>query len=204
MASSISPLNRCHNPHICAVADWPRHKADCKVSRQFNTHAGSASSPIDETPLHRHARLFTERFWASLAITAAAALELHCDWAALDRRACLLTLQPRPHANAGARFVLREFKVISMAEFRDVYAGAVALSGGVGAGAVEALFANHAAERERMRASTGGEADYATAAAFFNNTGPLPLPPDENPPMTLKFIPLHVYPTDIRALHAGF
>jgi hypothetical protein len=153
--------------------------------------------------LHRHARLFTERFRASLAIATAAALELHRDWAALDRRACLLTLQPRPHTNAGVRFVLREFKVVSMAELRDVYAGAVALSGGVGAGAVEALFANHATERERMRASTGGEADYATAAAFFNNTGPLPLPPDENPPMTLKFLPLHVCPTDIRALYAA-
>jgi hypothetical protein len=67
---------------------------------------------------------------------------------------------------------VKSFDVLSMDKFRQIYETMLEIEGEGGRGAVEALFAQHAIEQARMRAQTGGQADYMTSAVYFVNTGP--------------------------------
>jgi hypothetical protein len=93
------------------VADWPQHKASCRLTDKF-VEAGLATLPSDESPFKRHARLFSARYANSLMFVAILALDLPRDWSAIDRLGCLITVEPRPHAEAGARFKVKSFDVL--------------------------------------------------------------------------------------------
>jgi hypothetical protein len=155
--------------------------------------SGASPSLAGESALRRHARLFSARYEDTFLLATICALRLHNDWAAIGRTACLATLEPRPHAEAGARFRLVDFVLLPIAEFQEAYAGRVAPPGSEALAAVTELFAEHARQRARLQREEHGQADYATVGLLFANRGPhkLALPADE-PPSVFRFKPIRI------------
>jgi hypothetical protein len=128
-----------------------------------------------EPPLQRHLRLWTARFENSLICAAIVALDLHRHPENIDNFGLVITLHPRPHAQAGSRFQLISALVTPLAETMKTLVGyqqAQARGADVGPNLAEL----HKQHREKKKQETGGMEDYAAVLAIAMNEGTHPLP----------------------------
>ncbi|KAJ6602811.1 hypothetical protein DFH09DRAFT_1125577 [Mycena vulgaris] len=171
----------------CQRADWGHHKPACKLATDF-------PAPVDpetggEPALQRHLRLWTARFNGSLVCATIVALELHKHPANIDAFGLVVTLTPRPHAEAGARFDLFSAKVRPMAEIEVLmgFQRTQARSGGTSPHVMEL----HRQHRAALKARTGGVEDYATMVVIAQNRGPHALPGGLSTEIRFKPIGVH-------------
>ncbi|KAJ7113037.1 hypothetical protein C8R44DRAFT_797109 [Mycena epipterygia] len=171
----------------CQKADWANHKPYCKSVKDF-------PPPVDpetggEPPLQRHLRLWTARFNSSLVCATIVALELHKHPENIDKVGLVVSLRPRPHAEAGSRFDLVSAVVTPMARIEDVmgYHRAQARSANPGPHVIEL----HRQHREALKKRTGGLEDYATVIVIAQNIGPHALP--GGPSTEIRFKPIGVH-----------
>ncbi|KAJ7161972.1 hypothetical protein C8R43DRAFT_1123679 [Mycena crocata] len=102
----------------CQKRDWADHKAMCKLATDFPPAADPETG--GEPPLRRHLRLWTARFDGSLICATIVALNLHKRPSNIDTFGLVVSLHPRPHAEAGARFDFISAVVTPMAEIAEI------------------------------------------------------------------------------------
>ncbi|KAJ6472281.1 hypothetical protein C8R47DRAFT_1221788 [Mycena vitilis] len=103
----------------CQRADWKRHKPYC----QMVTNSPPATDPETggEHAFQRHLRLWTARFNGSLVCASIVAMRLNKRPSNIDNFGLVVTLQPRPHAEAGARFRLVSAVLTPLREMQALY-----------------------------------------------------------------------------------
>jgi hypothetical protein len=149
-------------------ADWVRHKAYCKMVKDFPPATDESGG---EPPLQRHLRLWTARFNGSLVCATIVALKLNKHPENIDNFGLVVTLHPRPHHEAGSRFQLISAVVTPMAEMMAVYMASLEAQ----AHAVD-LLKLHKQHRDELKARTRGMEDYATVIVVAKNLGEHALP----------------------------
>ncbi|KAJ7704164.1 hypothetical protein B0H16DRAFT_1747739 [Mycena metata] len=179
----------------CQKADWARHKPYCKMTTDFPSIRDPANS--GEAPLQRHLRLWTARFDASLICAAIVALQLNKQPSNIDTLGMLITLRPRPHPEAGARFQLVSAEVIPMAQMMAILVDYQQAQARAGADVGPTLAELHQQHRDALRAKSGGTEDYATSIVIARNEGPYPLPGEHN--MEVRFKPLNIHRKFVRS-----
>ncbi|KAJ7874463.1 hypothetical protein B0H13DRAFT_2057635 [Mycena leptocephala] len=147
----------------CQKADWVRHKAYCKMVKDFPPATDESGG---EPPLQRHLRLWTARFNGSLVCATIVALKLNKHPENIDNFGLVVTLHPRPHHEAGSRFQLISAVVTPMAEMMAVYMASLEAQ----AHAVD-LLKLHKQHRDELKARTRGMEDYATVIVVAKNLG---------------------------------
>lgn len=116
--------------------------------------------------MRRHLRLFNARFDGSLTCALIVALQLPTHPENIGLYGLVVTLHPRPHKEAGARFRLHTAVVEPMANIEAM----MRPNGGA-----ETLVI-HRQKREELRKESGGEADYGAVVVVATNEGSDPLP----------------------------
>ncbi|KAJ6589334.1 hypothetical protein B0H19DRAFT_1103618 [Mycena capillaripes] len=174
----------------CQKADWSRHKPYCKMVTEFPP----ATDPDTggEPPLQRHLRLWAARFNNSLVCAIIVALELNKHPKNIDNFGLVVTLHPRPHAEAGARFHLVSAVVMPMAELVVTFVDVPARPGHG-----STLMQLHKEHRDELKARTKGMEDYATMVIVAMNKGPHALPGGLQ--TEIRFKPLGVHKKLIRS-----
>ncbi|KAF9049228.1 hypothetical protein BDZ89DRAFT_1154542 [Hymenopellis radicata] len=164
----------------CQKQDWPHHKAFCKLAS-----AKAAVAPTfedSEPPLRRNLRHFTARFNNTLVMATIAALELMHHPEHLDTQGLVVTLEPRPHANTGARFSLATARVHPLEDIAEI----LGMQGEFGIRTMQM----HLQERENLKQRTRGNEDFAAMLVIAENKGAHLLPGDH--PLEVRFKPIHI------------
>ncbi|KAJ7659322.1 hypothetical protein DFH06DRAFT_439300 [Mycena polygramma] len=145
----------------CQRADWKRHKPYCQMV--INSPPATDPETGGEPAFQRHLRLWTARFNGSLVCAAIVALRLNKRPANINNFGLVVTLQPRPHAEAGARFRLVSAVLTPLREMQTLYMPGQ-------------LVQMHEQHRDELKAETNGLQDYATVVVTASNDGPHALP----------------------------
>ncbi|KAJ6570521.1 hypothetical protein DFH09DRAFT_1153725 [Mycena vulgaris] len=177
----------------CQRADWVHHKPCCKLATDF-------PPPVDpqtggEPPLRRHLRLWNSRFDGSLVCAVIVALELNKHPENIDSFGLVISLQPRPHVEAGSRFDFHAAVVMPMAKIAEVMALQKGQARGpnTGPGTMEL----HKQHRDELKERSGGLEDFAAVLVMAENIGPHALP--GGPAMEIRFKPIAVHRHMIRS-----
>ncbi|KAF8175474.1 hypothetical protein K438DRAFT_1979702 [Mycena galopus ATCC 62051] len=190
---NLSKCTRCRTAMYCSKecqkADWPQHKAYCKMVEKFPPQKDLETG--GEPPLQRHLRLWSARFNGSLVCAAIVALELNKHPENFDKFGLVVTLHPRPHKEAGARFQLVSAVVTPMAELVAKY---ILILGSQSQGPEHGpnLMKLHKQHRDELKARTGGMEDYATMVIMATNAGEHPLPGGLQTEMRFKPLGIHM------------
>lgn len=149
--------------------DWARHKPSCTLTVNFGS-----PNPAGERPVQRHLRLWTSRFNTSLLCATIVALELNKHAENIDKVGLVISLRPRPHLEAAARFEFVDAAVEPLTKIEEImgYHRTHVRSANTAPHPMEI----HQQVREKLRKKTNGEADYAAVVAIAQNFGPHALP----------------------------
>ncbi|KAF7334540.1 hypothetical protein MVEN_02283800 [Mycena venus] len=190
----LSKCNRCRTAMYCSKecqkADWPHHKPYCTMVKNFPPEKDPQTG--GEPPLQRHLRLWTARFNGSLVCAAIVALDLNNHPENIDDFGIVVTLHPRPHKEAGARFQFISAVVTPMAEMVVKFIMAL---GGAEHG--KTLLKMHQQHRDELKARTNGMEDYATMIVIATNTGEHALP--GGLATEIRFKPLGIHKNFVRS-----
>ncbi|KAJ7161976.1 hypothetical protein C8R43DRAFT_316764 [Mycena crocata] len=183
---NLNKCSRCRTAMYCSKAcqktDWAHHKSSCQLAADLEDPNADG-----EPQLQRHLRLWCSRFTGSLVCAAIVALDLRPHPTNIDNFGLVVSLQPRPHAEAGARFDLVDAVVTPMAKIEAVmgYRTAEAKAGG------PHVMELHKQHRDERKKGSGGEEDYATCVVMAQNLGLNRLP--GGPRTEIRFKPIGVH-----------
>ncbi|KAJ7190802.1 hypothetical protein GGX14DRAFT_407665 [Mycena pura] len=146
-----------------AEKHWELHKPMCGIIvEHMKRHPGH-----EEPLLDRHLRHWTLRFEATILRACIRALNLKHEWDRIEKEGLVILLQPRPHANLGARLRIKRAGVFKHAAIRSMLD---ALGGG---GEHHDRAAKVQMEhRQRLQERTHGWADQAYIFIIARNDGP--------------------------------
>ncbi|KAJ7885650.1 hypothetical protein B0H14DRAFT_3128043 [Mycena olivaceomarginata] len=148
---------------ICQRNHWEKHKPLCKYNiAQLKLGGG-------EQILQRHLRRWVARFEATLIDACICGLNLKYEWERIKEGGLCIFMVPRPHQNQGSRCHIDEARMLSNGDIMDVME-----KGGVD-DQWTTLLSLHSLERDDLRKSSGGLADYATVIIIGVNGGLHPL-----------------------------
>ncbi|KAJ7092298.1 hypothetical protein B0H15DRAFT_833400 [Mycena belliarum] len=181
----LKQCGRCKAASYCSVEcqreSWKKHKPLC----DFN--ASQVDTTTDEPPLQRILRHWVVRFGdATLAHACIRGLNLKYEWENLDKAGIVLLVEPRPHANQGARLRVVNASVMRNEEILKMFEGL-----GQAERYRNQVLPMHVRQRERIHKETDGKADYAMVVILATNTGPNALDGDHS--ATLRIKPVDVY-----------
>ncbi|KAJ7092303.1 hypothetical protein B0H15DRAFT_833421 [Mycena belliarum] len=179
----LKQCGRCKNASYCSVEcqrkNWKNHKALCEYNvSQFELVDG-------EPVFQRNLRHWVTRFDTTLLQAVVRGLRLKTEWERIDQGALMLFMEPRPHVNQGARWrivnagAIRNETIISMLEKVHM------------ADNFHAVLPLHQEARARLRASSGGNSDFALVIMLATNTGPDALEGDHPPTFRMKPVDVH-------------
>ncbi|KAJ7741182.1 hypothetical protein DFH07DRAFT_1064039 [Mycena maculata] len=176
----------------CQKADWAHHKAFCQLVRDFPPPTDPDTG--GESPLQRHLRLWTARFNGSLVCATIVALQLNKRPQNIDEFGLVVTLQPRPHAEAGARFNLVSAVVAPMTEIEAISRLGRQSRGPEHGPTTMQLHQQH---RDAMKKRSGGQEDYAAVVVIAQNLGPHALSGGMS--TVIRFKPIQVHRKMVRS-----
>ncbi|KAJ6480529.1 hypothetical protein C8R47DRAFT_600284 [Mycena vitilis] len=184
---NLKVCSRCKVASYCSVEcqrkNWKMHKWTC------DRNVSELEIVDGEEPLlQRNLRHWVARFDATLHGACIRALRLKTEWERIDQGGLMIWVEPRPHANVGARC-----RIINLGVFQ--HAAILDLLGRLGMGMAERfrdeVLPVHNAERERLRKSSGGRADFSFVITIAGNLGADKLEGDH--PITWRFTPVDIY-----------
>ncbi|KAJ7842626.1 hypothetical protein B0H14DRAFT_3139855 [Mycena olivaceomarginata] len=147
----------------CQRNHWEKHKPLCKYNiAQLKLGGG-------EQILQRHLRRWVARFEATLIDACICGLNLKYEWERIKEGGLCIFMVPRPHQNQGSRWHIDEARMLSNEDIMDVME-----KGGVD-DQWTTLLSLHSLERDDLRKSSGGLADFATVIIIGVNGGLHPL-----------------------------
>ncbi|KAJ7445840.1 hypothetical protein FB451DRAFT_791947 [Mycena latifolia] len=187
-AQQVCSVQDCHVlQQECQKADWAHHKPMCKLASDFPPTVDPETG--GEPALQRHLRLWTSRFNGSLVCATIVALKLNEHPENIDKLGLIITLRPRPHAEAGSRFDLVSAVVTPMAEIVDLMGLQSLQAQGPNHGPT--VMELHKQHRDALKKRTAGQEDYATVVVIARNVGPHALPGGMSTEVRFKPIGVH-------------
>ncbi|KAJ7884803.1 hypothetical protein B0H14DRAFT_2564203 [Mycena olivaceomarginata] len=155
------------------------------TSHCANTTSRSSSWGVGKQILQRHLRRWVARFEATLIDACICGLNLKYEWERIKEGGLCIFMVPRPHQNQGSRRHIDEARMLSNEDIMDVME-----KGGVD-DQWTTLLSLHSLERDDLRKSSGGLADYATVIIIGVNGGLHPLKGDHPPAIFFQGVDVH-------------
>ncbi|KAJ7495831.1 hypothetical protein B0H11DRAFT_2000767 [Mycena galericulata] len=134
-----------------------------------------------EPMFQRNLRHWAARFDATLLNACIRGLNLKYEWERIGQGALLITMEPRPHSNVGARWRIQNAGMFRNEDIMEVLENA-----GMADQYRNEVLPLHRKERERLQKRSRGTADYAAVIMMAGNVGPDALDGDHAPMMRFK------------------
>ncbi|KAJ7789684.1 hypothetical protein B0H14DRAFT_237879 [Mycena olivaceomarginata] len=179
----LKQCGQCRIASYCSVTcqrnHWEKHKPLCKYNiAQLKLGGG-------EQILQRHLRRWVARFEATLIDVCICGLNLKYEWERIKEGGLCIFMVPRPHQKQGSRWHIDEARMLSNEDIMDVTE-----KGGVD-DQWTTLLSLHSLERDDLRKSSGGLADFATVIIIGVNGGLHPLKGDHPPAIFFQGVDVH-------------
>ncbi|KAJ7102914.1 hypothetical protein C8R44DRAFT_988222 [Mycena epipterygia] len=165
---------------------WKQHKPLCHYNAlQFERGGG-------EPVLQRNLRHWVTRFDATLLNACVRGLKLKYEWERIDQGGLVIFMEPRPHPNLGSRW-----RIQNAGMFRNESMINILEKAGMADRWRDDVLPVHNQARERLRKSSGGDADYVTVLMMASNVGPDALQLNGESPFTMRFKPVDVWKSSV-------
>ncbi|KAJ7176148.1 hypothetical protein C8R43DRAFT_554897 [Mycena crocata] len=183
--TNLKECSRCRCACYCSVecqrANWKHHKPACDYNVAQLARVDNA-----EPVFQRNLKHWVSRFDASLHGACIRGLNLKYEWERIGQGGLVLFVEPRPHANQGARW-----RISNAGMFRNEMIMDLLEKVGTADQYRDHILPLHNIERERLRASSGGTSDYAAVIIVAANIGPDALEGEHE--LTMRFKPIDVH-----------
>ncbi|KAJ7444320.1 hypothetical protein FB451DRAFT_1294320 [Mycena latifolia] len=183
---NLKQCGRCKCATYCSVEcqrkHWVLHKPLCDFNATTLNEMGG------ETVFQRNLRNWVVRFDTTLITACIRALKLKYDWENVGKAFLVLSLEPRPHPNAGSRWRIKRMDLVSP-ETAMIVMDELGMA--IASQYRDSILPLHNKKREAVRESSGGTVDYAAVILMATNTGPDALEGEHS--STMRFKPVDVY-----------